>query len=219
MRVFRTPSLSTQSGNENSDTASEVTPVEQHKTIQSTSKVHLPKKSEDVSSRKKARKISSAAMIAKAKTSDGSIPLPESSIECNPKPFFHDFSGDIPGKTLALYERYRGYRSREYAIRCLTIANSFKDKPWLQQVRQAVMIARKGVDKTVLNKPNIFATERAQYAQQRLEQKQLSGNTLAREHGQLADRPTSVAEESIMSLASILNEGHIEDTPQLIHSM
>ena len=120
---------------------------------------------------------------------------------------------------MALYERYRGYRPREYAIRCLTIANSFKDKPWLQQVRQAVLIARNGVEKTILNKPTIFATEKAQTEQRCLEQKKLSANALGREAGQAVDRPGSAADESVVSMATLVNEGQVEDMSYPISTM
>ncbi len=68
-------------------------------------------------------------------------------------------NANISKMTLQQYEKIRGLTSRDYAVRCLTVANSFKEKPWLHRVRQAMAIASQGVKKTVTNRPHMFVGE------------------------------------------------------------
>lgn len=85
---------------------------------------------------------------AKAKTIDAPIPLPEISRENKMRPYVYARSkSEDPMTTLNLYEKYRGMKARDYAIKCLSIANTFKDKPWLKQVRMALTFGEFGVKK------------------------------------------------------------------------
>ncbi|XP_064620330.1 uncharacterized protein LOC135483395 isoform X2 [Lineus longissimus] len=107
------------------------------------------KSQEDEGEKKKRSR--SAALLAKAKTADGAIPLPMSSIECIPKPVFHvkSHGADVARSTLDSYERHRGMKARDYAIKCLSVASTFKEKPWLHQVRLAMALTTQGVKKNV----------------------------------------------------------------------
>ncbi len=66
---------------------------------------------------------------------------------------------DILKQVMRQYEEYRGLKSKEYAIKCLNLASSFKEKPWLHQVRQAMAIASQGVKKTISGRPHLFMSE------------------------------------------------------------
>ena len=106
--------------------------------------------------KKKKKKKDFDMLLAKARTADGGMPLPMVSQDA-PRPFVKSSQEDITRKTLEHYERYRGLRSREYAIKCLSVANSFGEKPWLHQVRQAMAIAAQGVRKTVSRRSHLFS--------------------------------------------------------------
>ena len=97
----------------------------------------------------------SEAALMQARTEAHNIPLPVQSHDSNPRPFVNPRFKTIQ-ETLRAYEKERGMTSRDYAIQCLSVANSFKDKPWLQQVQQALTIAQRGVKKTVGRTPHIF---------------------------------------------------------------
>ncbi|ELU15121.1 hypothetical protein CAPTEDRAFT_53190, partial [Capitella teleta] len=86
-------------------------------------------------------------MIHKAKAGDSAMPLPMISVDSSPRPFVPD--PKLMHTTLDLFKKYRGMDSRNYAIRCLSVANSFKDKPWLSQVQQAMTIATRGVRRVI----------------------------------------------------------------------
>ena len=108
--------------------------------------------------RKRRPDLTSDVLLAKARTTDGSMALPMVSHDV-PRPFVKASEEDITRQTMSHYERYRGIKSRDYAIKCLSVANSFKDKPWLHQVRQAMAIASQGVRKTVSRRPHLFTDE------------------------------------------------------------
>jgi len=59
--------------------------------------------------------------------------------------------------TVRSFERQRGIGSRDYAVRCLALAQRFNERPWLQQVRQAVTIATIGVRRVYGHQPHLFA--------------------------------------------------------------
>ena len=97
--------------------------------------------------KKKKGRVSSALLLSKAKSSEGSIPLPLISNEQDRRPFFY-YNGqrddDFLDPTISTWSRHRhsaGTTPRERAIKSLTVANTFKDKPWLGQVRIALRIA------------------------------------------------------------------------------
>ncbi len=71
----------------------------------------------------------------------------------------HSRHDDILKQVMRQYEEYRGLKSKEYAMKCLNLASSFKEKPWLHQVRQAMAIASQGVKKTISGRPHLFMSE------------------------------------------------------------
>ncbi len=52
-----------------------------------------------------------------------------------------------------------GLTSQQYAAKCLSLADSFKEKPWLQRLRQARTIATIGIKRTFSGKPHIFVSD------------------------------------------------------------
>ena len=114
-----------------------------------------PSPEENSPKKKKTQSVKSALFLKKARTGDGAIPLPMVSVENNPRPFVSK-NDDFAQTTLEVYEKYRGLRSRDYAIKCLTLANSFKEKPWLKQVHQAMDIASQGVRRVIAKEPHLF---------------------------------------------------------------
>ena len=64
---------------------------------------------------------------------------------------------DAALKTLKCFEHERGIRSRDYAVRCLTLAQRFNERSWLQQVRQAVAMATVGVKRVYSRQPHLFS--------------------------------------------------------------
>ena len=65
-------------------------------------------------------------------------------------------NSEISDMVLSQYEQLRGLPASEYASKCMSVANNFKQKPWLQQVRQAMIIATRGVNKTLSRQSNFF---------------------------------------------------------------
>jgi len=53
----------------------------------------------------------------------------------------------------------RGLGSRDYAVRCLALAQRFSERCWLWQVRQAVTIATVGVRRVYDRQPHLFAAD------------------------------------------------------------
>ncbi|XP_074640258.1 uncharacterized protein LOC141898315 [Tubulanus polymorphus] len=105
----------------------------------------------DADGRPKKRQTKSAALLVKAKSAEYGIPLPMNSVDSLPKPFYHVgvYEVDDAQRTLDQYEKYRGMKSRDYAIKCLSVANTFKEKPWLHQVRLAMTLTTQKVKKSL----------------------------------------------------------------------
>ena len=116
------------------------------------------------SKKRKKRTIKSAILLAKAKRGETSIPLPIVSVETNGKPFYYTPSGkeDSNKLTLEIFDKYRGETPRDYAIKCLSVATNFKEKPWLQQVRMAMAITAQGVKKIASGNPHLMADSSTQ---------------------------------------------------------
>lgn len=70
-------------------------------------------------------------------------------------------SNDAAVDTLRSFEHQLGIRSRDYAVRCLALAQRFNERPWLQQVRQAVTIATTGVKRVYGHQPHLFSGDSA----------------------------------------------------------
>ena len=73
-------------------------------------------------------------------------------------------NSEISDMVLSQYEQLRGLPANEYATRCMSVANNFKQKPWLQQVRQAMIIATRGMNKTLSRQRNILHPVKAKPA-------------------------------------------------------
>lgn len=119
-----------------------------------------PVKRKPTTKKKKEQSFKSVLMIHKAKTGDGLMPLPIVSLDTTPRPFVSN--PRVMHSTLDLFDKYRGMDARNYAIKCLSVANSFKEKPWLSQVQQAMTIATRGVRRVVGRKPNLFSSDFSQ---------------------------------------------------------
>ena len=115
----------------------------------------LPKVKRSNRKKKFSQTDTAALLIAKAKSEETGIPLPVHSFE-ERKPF--NLIG-LPQDTIEEYEKHRGLKSKDYAIKCLSVASRFKQKAWLQQVRHAMLIASRGVKRTVNGQPHIFHTK------------------------------------------------------------
>ncbi|XP_013421695.1 uncharacterized protein LOC106181762 [Lingula anatina] len=122
-------------------------------------KSDLKKKITNQKKKKQERALRSAVLLAKAKSVEGSLPLPLFSVETCPKPHFYGRNksdGALVPRTLATYEKYRGQKARDYAITCLSLANNFKEKPWLQQVRLAMNFTAQKVKRTSKLRTGVF---------------------------------------------------------------
>ncbi|XP_023932645.1 protein ANKUB1-like [Lingula anatina] len=108
--------------------------------------------------KRKERSTRSALKLAKAKSEGALIPLPEVSLESGQRPFFYCTSNESDPRlsTLEMVDKYRGMKSRDYAIKCLAAANTFKEKPWLYQVRLAMNLATCG-SKRYLRNPRAYS--------------------------------------------------------------
>ena len=53
----------------------------------------------------------------------------------------------LAGETLLEYQKYRGMGSRQHAIKCVALSSSFTEKPWLQQIKMAASLSKRGVKK------------------------------------------------------------------------
>jgi len=79
------------------------------------------------------------------------IPLPAKSQESQLKPFFYwspyENKDNPVSVTLDKFQAHRGITPRQHAVECLTVTSSFTEKPWLQQLRMAVCLTKRGVKK------------------------------------------------------------------------
>ncbi|CAL1543021.1 unnamed protein product [Lymnaea stagnalis] len=121
------------------------------------------KKSRKSRPRKRQGRMSSAVLLSKSRSSEGSIPLPLISGEQARRPFFYHRGQREDGlveSTLELVSKYRGDTSRERAIKSLTLANTFSRKPWLDQVRMALSLTSKSLRRSMpsLGEPRVGLT-------------------------------------------------------------
>ncbi|XP_041348254.1 protein ANKUB1-like [Gigantopelta aegis] len=94
------------------------------------------------------KRLTSAVMLSKAKGTENAIPLPLISNETDSRPFFYlngQREDEYFGPLMDLISRSKGANSRERAIKSMSIANSFKEKPWLCQIRMALSMNSKSV--------------------------------------------------------------------------
>lgn len=115
----------------------------------------LPEKPQtSQSDRKSGRssRMSSVMLLTKAKSSEGTIPLPIISNELGVRPFFYHNGmreEDILQPAMDLLSAYQGLTPRDRAIRSLSIANTFKGKTWLRQVSMAMNLTSKSMHRPV----------------------------------------------------------------------
>lgn len=118
------------------------------------SPTHTEKSSATTIERKarKRKRLTSALLISQTKATDGAVPLPLISTENMSRPFFY-WNGlreeDYVMPFLDQVTKHKGANSRERAIKSLTIANSFKEKPWLAQVRMAMSLTSQSLRRTM----------------------------------------------------------------------
>ena len=98
------------------------------------------------------KRLTSSVMLSKAKGTENAIPLPLISNETDSRPFFY-LNGlreeDYFGPLMNLVSRVKGADSRERAIKSMSIANSFKEKPWLYQIRMALTMNSMSVKRNI----------------------------------------------------------------------
>ncbi|XP_071116073.1 uncharacterized protein [Haliotis cracherodii] len=118
-------------------------------------------KSDDLSDgkkRKKKNRMSSSVLLSKAKSTEGTIPLPLVSTEVDQRPFFY-LNGmreeDFIFPVINLVTRMKGGTARERALESMSIANSFKDKTWLSQVRMALSLTSKSLKRSRNDRRNV----------------------------------------------------------------
>jgi hypothetical protein len=142
-KFFQTPKMHTSLPNLNSLEKTKTSldeppasPTETNKTFKSDRK------------NRKRKRITSAALITQAKAAEGAVPLPMISQENQSRPFFYHNGmreDDVVNPMMDLVTRHQGSTARDRAIKSLTIANSFKEKPWLTQVRMALSLTSQSI--------------------------------------------------------------------------
>ncbi|XP_048751930.1 uncharacterized protein LOC125663665 [Ostrea edulis] len=142
-KFFQTPKMHTSLPNLNSLEKTKTSldeppssPTETNKTFKSDRK------------NRKRKRITSAALITQAKAAEGAVPLPMISHENQTRPFFYHNGmreEDVVNPMMDLVTRHQGSTARDRAIKSLTIANSFKEKPWLTQVRMALSLTSQSI--------------------------------------------------------------------------
>ncbi|XP_032888173.1 protein ANKUB1 [Amblyraja radiata] len=78
------------------------------------------------------------------------MPLPPIIRDTNPRPQFFYSAPNAAGlltTSLLSFSQHNGRTTRENAIYCLALASTFKEKPWLQQLRMARNLARRSIQK------------------------------------------------------------------------
>ncbi|XP_033748019.1 protein ANKUB1-like [Pecten maximus] len=104
---------------------------------------------------KKKNRITSSVLLSKAKAaSEGAVPLPLISTENISRPFFYHRGlreDDVVQPILDLVSKYQGSTSRDRAIKSMTIANTFKEKAWLSQIRMAMALTTHTIRRSVAN--------------------------------------------------------------------
>jgi len=77
------------------------------------------------------------------------------------RPYAARYGNEASLSSLRSFERQCGIGSHDYAVRCLALAQRFNQRPWLQQVRQAVAMATVGVKRVYEHQPHLLAEEDA----------------------------------------------------------
>ena len=110
---------------------------------------------------KKKKKITSAMLVQQGNkaNAEGAVPLPVISTEPDNRPFFYHNGvreSDIVIPVMNLVQQYQGTDARDRAVKSLAIANTFKDKPWLMQVRMAMSLTSSTLKREVSNLRHSF---------------------------------------------------------------
>ncbi|WAR03386.1 ANKUB-like protein [Mya arenaria] len=109
----------------------------------------------------KKKKVTSAMLVQQGNKAnmDGTVPLPIISSENESRPFFYHNGvreNDIVIPMMNLVQQYQGMDSRDRAAKSLAIANTFKEKPWLMQVRMAMSLTSSTLKRDVKNLRHSF---------------------------------------------------------------
>lgn len=110
---------------------------------------------------KRKKKLSSAMLLQQGRKSntEGAVPLPAISMEHDLRPFFYHNGvreDDIVIPMMNLVAQYQGTDARDRAVKSLAIANTFKEKPWLMQVRMAMSLTSSTLKREVSNLRHSF---------------------------------------------------------------
>ncbi|XP_045172127.2 uncharacterized protein LOC123534112 [Mercenaria mercenaria] len=110
---------------------------------------------------KKKKKLSAAMLLQQGRKSkaEGAVPLPAISTEHDLRPFFYHNGvreDDIVIPMMNLVTQYQGTDARDRAVKSLAIANTFKEKPWLMQVRMAMSLTSSTLKREVTNLRHSF---------------------------------------------------------------
>ncbi len=71
----------------------------------------------------------------------------------------NDVTPNCDAALMKIYSRDRLMTSRDYAMQCLQVASQFTERAWLHQLRQAEVIAARGVRNTLDGKPHLFSAQ------------------------------------------------------------
>lgn len=109
----------------------------------------------------KKKKLNSAMLVQHGNKSraDGTVALPVINNEHDLRPFFY-YNGtresDIVNPLMKLVCQYQGTDARDRAVKSLAIANTFKEKPWLMQIRMAMRLTSSTLKREVTNLRHSF---------------------------------------------------------------
>ena len=115
-----------------------------------------------LSTMSKRKKVSSAMLVQQQSnkaTGEGGLPLPVISTEPDLRPFFYHNGVremDIVVPMMDMVEQHYGTDARNRAVKSLQIANTFKEKPWLMQVRMAMSLTSSTLRREVTNLRHSF---------------------------------------------------------------
>lgn len=124
-------------------------------------KTSVERSNTSMSNVSKKKKITSAMLVQQGNkaSAEGAVPLPVISSERDLRPFFYHNGvreGDIVIPMMNLMKQYQGFDARERAVKSLAIANTFKEKPWLMQVRMAMSLTSSTLKREVTNLRHSF---------------------------------------------------------------
>lgn len=112
---------------------------------------------------KRRKKVTSAMLVQQQGNKggpEGAVPLPVVSSEHDLRPFFYHNGTreeDILLPVMRAVANYQGTDARDRAVKSLAIASTFKEKPWLMQVRMAMSLTASTLKRDVANLRHSFS--------------------------------------------------------------